>query len=54
MELDTNILQTRTVTEIVNVLRNVERELIIPKNKDRVGGIINKHEIAISLVSSYK
>ena len=54
MELDTNILQTRTVAEIVNVLRVIERELIIPTNKDKVGEIINRHEIAVSLTSSYK
>ena len=54
MELDTNIMQTKTVKNIVEVLLEVEQELVIPSNKEKVAEIINKHEISVSLVSGYK
>ena len=53
MDLDTNIMQTKTVAKIVNVLTEVERELVIPRNKEKVAEIINRHEIALSMQSSY-
>ena len=54
MELDTNILQTQTVQQIVKVLTEIEKELVIPSNKHKVAEIINRHEIAVSMLSSYK
>ena len=54
MELDTNIMQTQTVRQIVEVLINVEKELVIPRNKNKIAEIINTHEIAMSLITSYK
>jgi|TARA_Y100000296_G_C4944148_1_gene142971 hypothetical protein len=54
MELDTNIMQTQTVRQIVEVLINIEKELVIPRNKTKIAEIINRHEIAMSLITSYK
>ena len=54
MELDTNILQTNTVKTIVKVLKEVETELVIPKNKQKIDEIINRHEVALSLIGSYR
>ena len=54
MDLDTNIMQTKTIKSIVKVLMEVERELVIPRNKERIAEIINKHEIAVSLIARYK
>ena len=54
MDLDTNIMQTKTVGNIVDVLIEVEKELVIPGNKEKVAEIINKHEISMSLVAGYK
>ena len=54
MDLDTNIMQTKTVTNIVEVLINVEKELVIPKNRELIAEIINRHEIAMSVITSYR
>ena len=54
MDLDTNIMQTITVAKIVIVLTEVERELVIPRNKEKVAEIINRHEIALSMQNSYQ
>ena len=54
MDLDTNIMQTKTVTNIVEVLINVEKELVIPKNRELIAEIINRHEIAMSVITSYQ
>ena len=54
MDLDTNIMQTKTIRTIVDVLIEIERELIIPRNKLKIAEIINKHEIAMTLIGSYR
>lgn len=54
MDLDANIMQTKTVGNIVDVLINIEKELVMPKNRELVAEIINRHEIAMSLVKSYQ
>jgi len=54
MDLDTNIMQTKTVTNIVEVLIDVEKELVIPKNKALIAEIINRHEVAMSVITSYR
>ena len=53
MELDTNIMQTKTVGNIVQVLRTVEQEIVLSSNKEKIAQIIDRHEIAMSLMSSY-
>ena len=54
MELDTNIMQTRTVREIVSVLRDIEKELVLNKNKQAVAQIINRHEIAMAFLGTHQ
>ena len=53
MELDTNIMQTKTVINIIGVLRKVEQELVLNDNKQQVAQIIDSHEIAMSLASNH-
>jgi len=53
MELDTNIMQTKTVGNIVQVLRIIEKEIVLNSNKEKIAQIINRHEIAMSLSGSY-
>ena len=53
MDLDTNIMQTKTVGTIINVLKIVEQELVLTSNKEKIAQIIDRHEIAMSLISSY-
>ena len=54
MELDTSIMQTKTVRNIIDILVRIEKELVLPKNKKDVAEIINKHEIAMTLIKSYR
>jgi|TARA_R110000824_G_scaffold257964_3_gene446910 hypothetical protein len=54
MELDTTIMQTKTVKTIVEVLMELSDELVIPQNKSKVNEIVSKWDIAVSLGTSYK
>ena len=54
VELDTNILQTKTVRNIVKVLVKIEKELLMPDNVNAVAEIINRHDVAMSLMKSYR
>ena len=54
MELDTTIMQTKTVRAICEVLEIVQDELVIPRNRDKVEEILSKWDVAVSLGSSYK
>tara|TARA_R100001594_G_scaffold130197_1_gene169197 strand:- start:1292 stop:1468 length:177 start_codon:yes stop_codon:yes gene_type:complete len=54
IELDTNILQTKTVKSIVKVLKQLEPELLGSDNKANVDQIINRHEIALTMMKRTK
>ena len=62
MELDTSIMQTKTVGNIIKVLEQIETVIkdtkLVTSNaydiRSKVAEIINKREIAISLITSYK
>ena len=41
MELDTTIMQTKTVRAICEVLEIVQDELVIPRNRDKVEEILS-------------
>jgi hypothetical protein len=57
MELDTNILQTKTVRTIVKVLEEIgedEHSRIHPMHELQVTEIIKRHGVAMSLMKSYQ
>tara|TARA_R100001082_G_C4281616_1_gene124137 strand:+ start:341 stop:508 length:168 start_codon:yes stop_codon:yes gene_type:complete len=54
MELDTTIMQTRTVKTICEVLIEVQDELVIPANKNKVHDILARWDAAVALGSTYK
>jgi|TARA_R110002020_G_scaffold427536_1_gene636956 hypothetical protein len=54
MELDTTIMQTKTVKTICEVLLKVQDELVIPMNKEMVHDIIARWDAAVALGSTYK
>tara|TARA_Y100001938_G_C8020564_1_gene395076 strand:+ start:357 stop:524 length:168 start_codon:yes stop_codon:yes gene_type:complete len=54
MELDTTIMQTKTVKNICEVLIDVQNELVIPENKKRIDEILTRWDVAVSLGSAYK
>ena len=62
MELDTSIMQTKTVGNIVKVLEKIEDALQITALKSpkayeirtEISQIIDKREIAMTLIKSYK
>ena len=54
MELDTNIMQTKTVGTIIDILKDIAPRLKDINDKKDVNLIINKHRYAMSLMKSYK
>ena len=41
-------------SEVTQRLIDVEKELVIPKNKALIAEIINRHEVAMSVITSYR
>ena len=54
MRFDTTIMQTKTVKTICEVLIEVQDELVIPTNKNKVHDILARWDAAVALGSTYK
>ena len=55
MELDTNIMQTKTVGAIVEVLREVNEELLLSSTtKNQIKIILTRRRRAMNLIGSHQ
>jgi mannitol/fructose-specific phosphotransferase system IIA component (Ntr-type) len=55
MELDTNIMQTKTVGAIVEVLKDINEEILLSAStKEQILIILKKHQRSMSLIGSHQ
>ena len=55
MELDTNIMQTKTVGTIIEVLKDINEGALLSNNtKQQITTIIKKNQRAMSLIGSHQ
>ena len=55
MELDTNIMQTKTVGTIVEILKDVNEEILLNAHtKEQINIILTKRQRAMNLIGSHQ